>query len=179
MSQHRTDAALVAAARSGSDAAFARLVDRHQGAVRGFLRRTCGHAADADDLAQETFLAAWTSLRTLKTAAHLKTWLFGIAWRKAKGLGRSVSRARVRDTAWSDMQEASDDPQTEMNIAMQQALAQLNPDQRAAVALCLAGGWSHGDAADVLKMPLGTVKSHVSRGRLRLMEILGVNDDRS
>jgi RNA polymerase sigma factor (sigma-70 family) len=179
MSEHPSDAALVAAARSGSDAAFARLVDRHQAAVRGFLRRICGHDADADDLAQETFLAAWTSLRSLKAAEHLKTWLFGIAWRKAKGLGRSASRARARDTAWSEMQAVHDDPLTEMNIAMQQALVQLSPDQRAAVALCLAGGWSHGDAANVLNIPLGTVKSHVSRGRSRLVEILGVDDGRS
>ncbi len=177
MTANPTDAALVAAARSGSDRAFARLVDRHQQAVRSFLRRVCGHEADADDLAQETFLAAWTSLRTLKTAAYLKTWLFSIAWRKAKGLARSASRSRIRDTAWSEMQDKTAIPQTEANIALAQAMAQLNGDQRAAVALCLAGGWSHGDAASVLDLPLGTVKSHVSRGRARLVEILGVDDD--
>ena len=59
---------------------------------------------------------------------------------------------------------------------MQQALGQLPPEQRAAVALCLAGGWSHSDAANVLDLQLGTVKSHVSRGRTRLMAILGVDD---
>ena len=164
MTANPTDAALVAAARSGSDRAFARLVDRHQQAVRSFLRRVCGHEADADDLAQETFLAAWT-------------WLFSIAWRKAKGLARSASRSRIRDTAWSEMQDKTAIPQTEANIALAQAMAQLNGDQRAAVALCLAGGWSHGDAASVLDLPLGTVKSHVSRGRARLVEILGVDDD--
>jgi RNA polymerase sigma factor (sigma-70 family) len=179
MPDHPTDAALVAAARSGSDADFAKLVDRHQQAVRGFLRRICGHEADADDLAQETFLAAWTSLRTLKTAAHLKTWLFAIAWRKAKGLGRSASRSRIRDHAWSELQDDRVEPSTEMNIAMQQAMAQLSSEQRAVVALCLAGGWSHGDAALALNMPLGTVKSHVTRGRGRLIEILGVNDDQT
>jgi RNA polymerase sigma factor (sigma-70 family) len=177
MSGIPTDAALVAAARSGSDRAFARLVDRHQQAVRSFLRRVCGHEADADDLAQETFLAAWTSLRTLKTATHLKTWLFSIAWRKAKGMARSASRSRMRDTAWSEMQDNTAELQPEMNIALSQAMGQLNGDQRAAVALCLAGGWSHGDAAGVLDLPLGTVKSHVSRGRARLIEILGVDDD--
>lgn len=177
MSANPTDAALVAAARSGSDRAFARLVDRHQQSVRSFLRRVCGHAADADDLAQDTFLAAWTSLRTLKNPEQLKAWLFSIAWRKAKGMARSAVRARSRDTAWSEMQDQVTDTQTEMNIALSQAMAQLTDDQRAAIALCLAGGWSHGDAAGVLDLPLGTVKSHVTRGRARLVEILGVEDD--
>lgn len=177
MCPNSTDAALVAAARSGSDRAFARLVDRHQQAVRSFLRRVCGNEADADDLAQDTFLVAWTSLRSLRTAEHVKTWLFSIAWRKAQGYGRSAARARARDTAWSALREGSVTPQTEMNIAMMQAMAQIGPDQRAAIALCLAGGWSHGDAAKVLDMPLGSVKSNVSRGRARLVEILGVDDE--
>lgn len=177
MSSGPTDAALVAAARSGSDAAFARLVDRHQQAVRSFLRRVCGNEADADDMAQETFLAAWTALRTLKSAEQLRTWLFGIAWRKAKSMARSAARSRQRETAWQEERPDSLDPRAEMGLAMQQALAQLAPDQRAAVALCLAGGWSHGDAATVLDMPLGTVKSHVNRGRARLVEILGVGDE--
>ena len=81
MSPHADDAALVAAARSGSDAAFARIVDRYQAPVRSFLRRICIDEADADDLAQEVFLSAWTRLRLLQDAGRLKSWLFGIAWR--------------------------------------------------------------------------------------------------
>lgn len=169
-----SDAVLVKAAKSGSDAAFARLVDRYQQPVRSFLYRVCANQADADDIAQETFLAAWTAMATLGSASKLKSWLFGIAWRKAKGQARSAARAKVRETSWMSERETQDDPTTEMKIAMEQALAQLPPDQRAAVALCLAGDWTHGDAAKVLDMPLGTVKSHVTRGRARLTEILGV-----
>ncbi|WP_300543278.1 RNA polymerase sigma factor [Maricaulis sp.] len=171
-----TDAALVAAARSGSDTAFARIVDRYQAPVRGFLRRICVDETDADDMAQEVFLGAWTRLRTLKEGGRLKTWLFAIAWRKAKGRARSMARSRKRDHEYQDMRPDAHTPQTEMALAMQQALAQLTPDQRACVALCLAGGWTHGDAAAVLDMPLGTVKSHVSRGRARLSELLGVSE---
>jgi RNA polymerase sigma-70 factor (ECF subfamily) len=172
-----TDAALVAAARSGSDAAFARIVDRHQGPVRGFLRRICGDASEADDLAQEVFLDAWTKLRLLSDPARLKSWLFGIAWRKAKMRARSMARTRSRETEWQGLRETSATPRPDLALAMQQALAQLPPDQRAVVALCLAGGWSHADAASVLALPLGTVKSHAGRGRARLMEILGVEHD--
>lgn len=170
------DAALVAAARSGSDTAFARIVDRYQSPVRGFLRRLCGNDADADEIAQDAFLEAWTRLRTLRDGAKLKSWLFAIAWRKAKARARSMSRSRTRETAWQALQPVSDEPQREMALAMQQALGQLPEEQRAAVALCLAGGWSHSDAASVLDLPLGTVKSHVSRGRTRLIAILGVDD---
>ena len=177
MSAQPSDAALVAAARSGSDSAFSRLVDRHQQAVRSFLRRVCGHEADADDLAQETFLAAGTSLRTLNDPERVRSWLFGIAWRRAQGMARSMSRTRRRETDWQAERPEHDQPGTELYIAMQQALAQLPSDQRAAVALCLAGDWSHADAAGILELPLGTVKSHVLRGRARLVEILGVRDD--
>ena len=172
-----TDAALVAAARSGSDAAFARLVDRHQQAVRNFLRRVCGHEADAEDIAQDAFLAAWTRLATLKKADGFKAWLFSIAWNKAKGAARSAVRNKTRDRLWHDEQPEANHPRAEMKLALAQALSQLTPDQRAAVALCLGGGWSHGDAAGVLDLPLGTVKSHVSRGRARLEAILGERDE--
>lgn len=171
-----SDAALVAAARSGSDAAFARIVDRYHKPVRAFLWRVCGNEADADDIAQEVFLAAWTRLASLKSAARLKSWLFSIAWHKAKGEARAAIRARERDTRWQDLRPETDERATEMHLAMQQALVQLPPDQRASVALCLGGGWTHADAAGILGLPLGTVKSHILRGRARLMEILGVSD---
>ena len=61
--------------------------------------------------------------------------------------------------------------------ALNAALAELPPDQRACVALCLAGDFSHAEAAEALDMPLGTVKSHVTRGRARLLQALGVSDD--
>ena len=79
------DTERVRAAKAGSDAAFAGLVARHQGAVRSFLRRVLGPSgAEADDLAQEVFLAAWGSLRSLKDPAGVRSWLCGIAWRKAR-----------------------------------------------------------------------------------------------
>lgn len=170
------DVALVAAARGGSDAAFARIVDRYQGPLRSFLVRVSGSRADADEIAQEAFLTAWTRLRGLREADRLKSWLFSIAWRKARTRLRSMARSRARDAAWLDMQPDHEAPQGEMALAVRQALAQLPVDQRAALALCLAGGWSHGDAAAILDMPLGTVKSHVGRGRVRLMDLLDAGD---
>ncbi|WP_291844683.1 RNA polymerase sigma factor [Maricaulis sp.] len=177
MTSQPTDAALVAAARSGQDAAFARIVDRYQAPIRAFLRRLCPWEGDADDMAQEAFLTAWTQLRGLRDPGRLKPWLFAIAWRKAKGQARSMARTRQRDHDWQDMRPEADDPQPDKAIALGQALAQLSPEQRAAVSLCLGEGWTHAEAAGVLDMPLGTVKSHVLRGRARLADILGVDDE--
>ena len=173
-----TDAALVSRARAGSDAAFARLVQRHQAAVRAFLRRVLGGGwAEADDLAQDTFLSAWASLRSLRDPAGVRAWLCGIAWRKAQDRIRASLRGAARDAAWL---EASDGPpgvSPEDRLALAAAMQALPPDVRACVALCLADGWSHAEAAAALDLPLGTVKSHVARGRARLLVALGGADD--
>lgn len=89
------DAALMAEIRDGSDRAFNVLIDRRQQAVRAFLYRLLGDAADADDMAQETFLEAWTHARSYRGQADVRSWLCGIAWRKAKGAQRSWARRRT------------------------------------------------------------------------------------
>lgn len=88
-----------------------------------------------------------------------------------------MGRTRTRETGWLAEQDSGNGPDTDLVLAARSALAQLPLDQRAAIALCLAGGWTHDEASAILKMPLGTVKSHVSRGRARLQEILGERDE--
>jgi len=167
------DAPLVRAARGGSQPAFARLVAAHERALRGFLRKS--GFGDADDIAQEAFLAAWSSLGRLRDDAGFRAWLFGIAWRKALDHSRSARRAARRDQAWS--QDQAEDAPREADpadrLALEAALAILPADQRACVTLCLGQGWSHAEAAEALNLPLGTVKSHVNRGRERLLAVLG------
>jgi RNA polymerase sigma factor (sigma-70 family) len=166
------DPALLAAVCDGSERAFNTLIDRHQQAVRIFLRGIAGRE-EADDIAQETFLAVWTHARSFRGQSSVRSWLFSIAWRKAKGAQRGWFRRRTRDTAYA---ESADQPQpasAEERYAVQQALAALSLDQRAVVMLCLAHGFTHAEAADALDMPLGTVKSHVLRSRERLRDVLG------
>jgi RNA polymerase sigma factor (sigma-70 family) len=169
---NQDDAALLAAVCEGSRRAFNLLVDRHQQAVRVFLRRVVGRT-DADDVAQETFLAVWTQARSFHGDAPVRTWLFGIAWRKAKDMQRSWFRRRSRDTAWQATGSDREEFVGDIQHALEKALATLSLDQRAAVTLCLAHGFTHDEAAEALRMPLGTVKSHVTRGRDRLREVLG------
>lgn len=178
MSPGDLDAELIAQARAGSTAAFARIVDRHQQALRAFLRRTCSNWAEADDLAQETFLAAWANIGQLKTDTSLRAWLCGIGYRKHLTSSRGSKRARERDRAWDAEKAPPSHAMSDDRLTLEAALRMLPPDQRACVALCLAGDFSHAEAAQVLDLPLGTVKSHVVRGRARLLEALGGSDDR-
>lgn len=173
-----TDAELVRAACEGSDAAFSRIVERHQSAVRSFLRRMLtGGWAEADDVAQEVFLTAWRDLGRLRSGDGLRAWLLGMAWRKAQDRIRGGIRRAARDRAWVQEADTPAGVSVEDRIALERAMADLPPPVRACVALCVADGWSHAEAAKALNLPLGTVKSHVARGRARLLTTLGGTDD--
>jgi RNA polymerase sigma factor (sigma-70 family) len=168
------EAALVAAIRAGSERAFNVLIDRHQQAVRAFLRRLIGNAAEADDIAQDTFLTAWRQLRSFRGETNVRSWLCGIAWRKAKFAQRSWVRRRMRDAVHHEQMSVPTSSGTpiEDRLAVRQALLALPLEQRAAVTLCLVCGCSHSEASAIMGVALGTVKSHVSRGRERLRKAL-------
>jgi RNA polymerase sigma-70 factor (ECF subfamily) len=167
------DSALIAEIQHRSERAFNVLIDRHQQAVRGFLRRLLGDHADADDLAQETFMVAWTRPGSYRGDAPVRSWLCAIAWRKAKEAQRAWFRRRARETRWaSQTDQIADAPLPEAAVVTR-ALAALPIEQRAAVVLCLSQGFSHAEAAKILGAPLGTVKSHVARGKARLLAALG------
>ena len=168
------ETALVAAIRDGAPHAFNMLIDRHQQAVRAFLHRLLGNAAEADDIAQDTFVAAWTQVRSFRGETSVRSWLCGIAWRKAKGAQRSWARRRLRDAVHYEQMSPSASTGTaiEDRLAVRQALLTLPLEQRAAVTLCLVSGCSHGEASAIMGVALGTVKSHVSRGRERLRRAL-------
>ncbi|HJR71404.1 MAG TPA: sigma-70 family RNA polymerase sigma factor [Gammaproteobacteria bacterium] len=166
------DAALLAAIADGSERAFNVFVDRHQRAVRVFLRGLAPRS-DADDIAQETFLAIWSRADRYRGAASVRSWLFAIAWRKAKDSHRRSFRRLGREAVHHDIHAvASDSVSLDERITLEQAMMSLSLAERAAVLLCLAGGFSHSEAAASLDMPLGTIKSHVSRGRERLKAVL-------
>lgn len=178
MGDYQTDSELVSLALAGSDVAFSQLVRRHQAMVRAFLRRSLGGGcAEADDLAQETFVAAWGALRSLKDPDGLRAWLCGIAWRKAQDRIRSARRGAARDAVWLEIIDLPPGVSNEDRMSLAAAMAGLPADVRACVSLCLADGWSHPEAAQALGLPLGTVKSHVQRGRARLLKALGGSDD--
>jgi len=161
------DEALAKDAKRGSTAAFESLVRRNQSLVRGFLRRLTGNAAQADDLAQETFLMAWRRIGSYEAKGSFKGWLIRIAYTQFLQERRSRQSADRRDEAY--MAEAETMVETagaaEARLDLDRVLKLLSPEQRAAMALCYGEGMSHAEAADALGLPLGTVKSHVLLGR--------------
>jgi RNA polymerase sigma-70 factor, ECF subfamily len=152
----------------------AALVKTHQGQIRAFLRRLTRNAALADDLAQDTFLRAFQSMGQVKDDTKTKSWLFQIAYR----IFLDHIRKHKRRQELADVNMPVDDTDisnpTGMKMDIEQAMNSLSPEQRAAVMLCLSYGFSHVEAAKALNQPLGTVKSHVARGKDKLRAFLCV-----
>jgi RNA polymerase sigma-70 factor (ECF subfamily) len=172
------EAALVGKAQAGSTSAFARLVNAHQQPVRAFLRRLSGTHAEADDLAQEVFLKAWQNLARFDTTRDFRLWLMGLAYKRHLNARRSLFRRMRRDAvAIEGADETSSPyPAADARLDLARAMAELPSDQRAAVALCLGEEFSHVEAAEILGLPLGTVKSQVARGKAKLVAALGAGD---
>jgi RNA polymerase sigma-70 factor (ECF subfamily) len=146
----------------------------HQQGLRAFLRRLA--PADADDLAQETFVFAWENIARFDPARPFRPWLFGIAWRKHREGKRGFLRRLMRQgRAAADVETVCrTDPGLKLDL--EKAVSGLPPEQKAALLLCLACEFTHAEAAEALAMPLGTVKSHVARGREKLCAALGERD---
>ena len=170
MTLQDAEPAWVRGAQAGSADAFGRLVHLHQQGLRAFLRRLSPN--DADDLAQETFVFAWEQIGRFDPARSFRPWLFGIGWRKYREGRRSWLRLLTREgkAAAPDTSHAPD-PGLKMDLL--KATQSLAPEQRAAVLLCLGAEFTHAEAAEVLALPLGTVKSHIARGREKLAAALG------
>jgi len=151
---------------------FAALVHSHQGQIRAFLRRLCKNHALADDLAQETFLRAYQKLDCLNDQKAAKAWLFQIAYRIFLDYFRKEARRKNLGDQKQGPDEAPLDSPHGVKMDVERAMNALPPAQRAAVMLCLSYGFSHSEAANALNLPLGTVKSHISRGKTALRAFL-------
>jgi RNA polymerase sigma-70 factor (ECF subfamily) len=171
VTQDNAEPALVERARAGSADAFGRLVHMHQQGLRAFLRRVGAH--DADDIAQETFVFAWEHIARFDSTRPFRPWLFGIAWRKFREGKRSFLRRLMRQGRAATDMEVSYQPNPGLRLDLAKAVAGLPPEQKAALLLCLGCEFTHAEAAETLAMPLGTVKSHVARGREKLAAALG------
>ncbi len=177
-----SDATLIARALVGDDRhAFAELVRRHQSTVRACLRKlTAGNHALADDLSQETFVLAWRNLKSFRQEARFSTWLYRIAtncWlsnarkRKEELLGdRDDAVAEDDDGNAGDGENAHGDHarSASLKIDLERAMAVLSEGERAAIVQCYHNDLTHEEAAYVLDCPVGTVKTHVLRGKQKL-----------
>jgi RNA polymerase sigma-70 factor (ECF subfamily) len=167
----RHDLELAALAVAGDRSAFGELVRRHGSAVRALLRRMGAAADQADDLAQDAFLAAFEQITEFRGEGTFQAWVKRIAARLYVKRWRREARRQLLDQAEA-AEPASPSAGAGDLIDLDEALRALPGPERVCVTLCYGAGLSHAEAAAALNAPLGTVKSHVKRGldklRLRL-----------
>lgn len=154
------DLALSRRAARGDAGAFALLVDKYERPLRAFLGRM-GAAEFADDIAQEAFLKAWRAAAQYDGRARYSTWLTKIAWRCRLD---QLRRQRIVDP---EPTQRNDESAAEV----QDMLSRLSDKERAALVLCEGHGWTHAEAAELLAMPLGTLKSTVARAKSKCREM--------
>lgn len=172
-----SELALVAQAKMfHNQKAFGRLVEKYQSAVRRFfLHQTLGDAQLSDDLAQDTFVKAYVNLGSFRGQSAFSTWLFRIAYNVHYDY---VRRNRPEQTSLDDAQVASRhsaNHDSALQMDLYEALHQLSPPERSCITLQLIDGYPIDKISEITGMPMGTVKSHLKRGKTKLANYLKEN----
>lgn len=146
--------------------------------LRAFAISLCGNIDRADDLVQETLTRAIAHISSFQPGTNMSAWLFTIL----RNLFRSEYRKRRREVEDTDGKYADtlkSNPEQYSRVEFDEfllALARLPPDQREALVLVGASGFSYEEAAAICECAVGTIKSRVSRARTRLSELLAIED---
>jgi RNA polymerase sigma factor (sigma-70 family) len=170
-------AAVAAAAAAGNDVDIEQLVRANLHRLHNFLRRRVGNAADVDDLVQDTLLEALKCREKFQGNSRPETWLFGIAMNLVRN---HYKRNRVRSiyddidietlglADVNDPLELAERRQTVERV--RQAASQLSEDSRILLQLIFEENMSYEEAAEFLNIPIGTVRSRISRARALLRQ---------
>lgn len=163
------DVELCSYAAAGERRAFGELVRRHGTAIRHLLRRMGAQAAEADDVAQDALLAAFERISEFRGEGTFAGWVKRIAARLyLRRLQREKRLSAIAAEEGRDEADAAASLGTggdaDHRMDLEEALKSLSNAERLCVSMCYGAGLSHGEAADALNLPLGTVKSHVKRG---------------
>ena len=183
------DTALIQRCQADDAAAFNEIVSRYKNRVHNYVCRMVGPGIDAEDLTQETFIRAYTSIRSFQSRASLNTWLFRIATNICIDFRRKNSRARTLTTSLQreDNEDDTDverefpderfDPQghflnKELGARLNEALLSLPDKHRMVVVLHDIEGLAYDEIAEIVECPLGTVKSRLFNARSALRQKL-------
>jgi len=167
---------LLLAARAGDKKAYGRLVEIHQSSLRSFLRTLSYSNRDlADDLAQDTFLVAYRRLDTFRGEGTFLSWLIGIGYRQFLQHTRKKKRHRDLMESLEHFNDKTSDFDKTTVIDLDKAMQTLSFPEKTAITLNSREGFSHEEISNILNLPLGTVKSHISRGRDKLKKLLADN----
>ncbi|MEI8016588.1 MAG: sigma-70 family RNA polymerase sigma factor [Schlesneria sp.] len=181
-----SDQTLIDHCLAGRREAFGLLVERYQNRLFHSLLHLLGSAEDAQDAAQDAFVNAFEKLGSFRGQSQFYSWLFRIAYNTAVSTKRKSRRMSVSLEARRDatgLEPSDGNPTSEPSYAMdvsdrqrliQQSLSELCEEFRTVLVLKEIDGMSYEEIADIVKVPLGTVRSRIHRARLELREKLSV-----
>lgn len=177
MSHTEPSESLRARVRAGDRAAFVELYDQNARAVYSHGLRLTGNWSEAEEVMSETFLGAWRTRESLDPeGGSLTPWLLGIATHKAHNANRGLRRRLAflaRSPEPRSVEDFADETAGRIDDArrlasVHDALRQLSRPDREVIALCVGAGLDYQQAAEALGIPVGTVRSRLSRARARL-----------
>ena len=174
----------IAAARNGDQESFEKLVRLYEKRVFSLTSRMCRNSADAEEAAQEAFLAAWQALPAFRGDASFATWLYRLVSNACVDILRREGRHQAMAGPSLDDEESSPEPpdkspsphalaeRAELRRQIEAGLAALPPEYRQVLILREIHQCTYDEIAQICSIDLGTVKSRISRGRKRLRKIL-------
>jgi RNA polymerase sigma-70 factor (ECF subfamily) len=182
------DRQLIADCLSGRRDAFGELVTRYQARLYNAAIRLVENPEDAADVVQDAFLNAYQSLHTFKGDAEFFTWLYRIAFNTAISLKRKKRTAVSLDAVGPDGGIDPDDPsdyikpgaaleRSEEETQLQDAMNRLSHEHREVLVMKDIDGLKYEDIAEILAVPIGTIRSRLHRARLELRELLGPENE--
>ena len=171
----------------GDEAAFAQLYDATSARVYGLAVRVVRDPAQAQEVTQEGYLEVWrTAARFDSEKGSAISWLMTIVHRKAVDRVRSAEAASRRDSAYHDANQTVEHDSTAAAVEaslearrVRTALSGLTQVQREAITLAYYGGYTHTQVATMLDLPVGTAKTRIRDGLIRLRDALGVGGERA
>lgn len=173
---------LLRASARGDQAAFAQLYDATASRAHGLALRVVRDPAQAEEVTQEAFLEVWkTAARFDPARGSALSWLLTITHRKAVDRVRSAEASSRRDTSYHQQNQPIDHDSTAEAAAasmeahrVRGALSSLTAVQREAIELAYFGGYTHTEVASMLQLPVGTAKTRIRDGLIRLRDAMGV-----
>jgi RNA polymerase sigma-70 factor (ECF subfamily) len=159
-----------------SERAFEQLVRRYQSQVRRlFLHLTCGDSQLSDDLAQETFIKVYTGIGSFKNVSNFSTWLYRVAYNVYYDYIRGLKETVDLDAVAAENHYYAEPVNLGSRMDVYAALNRLKEAERTCVTLFYIDDISIEKIADITGFPVGTVKSHLSRGKEKMAEFLKQN----
>lgn len=149
--------------------AYAELVRRHQSTLRASLRKmTGGNVELSDDIAQETFILAWRNIKSFRYEAKFSTWLYRIAFNAWQSEIRKKHELAMDRDAMPEESAPPESDHTGVRRDLQRAMVGLTDGERNAIEQCYYNDLSHEEAAYVLGIPLGTVKTNILKAKEKM-----------